>query len=138
MIEEGLDADVAAEAARVRDRAYGGARPAVELRGVGKAFFRRSGRTRIRFDAVSNVSYSIGGGELFCLLGHNGAGKTTTIAMLTGLTDLSSGTATIFGLDVATQSDQLCRIMGVCPQVCASGQLCLFVSVAFDLICFCF
>ena len=33
--------------------------------------------------AVKNISFSVGKGEIFGLLGQNGAGKTTTIKMLT-------------------------------------------------------
>lgn len=55
-------------------------------------------------------------GEIFCLLGHNGAGKTTIINMLTGLFAPSSGIATIYGLDVVTQMDEIRKTMGVCPQ----------------------
>lgn len=37
---------------------------------------------------------------MLALLGHNGAGKTTTISMLTGLTPVTGGTATIYGKDI--------------------------------------
>jgi len=33
-------------------------------------------------------------------LGHNGAGKTTTISMLTGLLDITEGSAIAYGFDV--------------------------------------
>ena len=41
------------------------------------------------------------------MLGHNGAGKTTTLSMLTGLLDISSGSASAFGLDVESQIDKI-------------------------------
>lgn len=41
-------------------------------------------------------------GQIYALLGHNGAGKTTTISMLTGLLDITEGSATAYGLDVET------------------------------------
>ena len=44
-----------------------------------------------------------------------GAGKTTTISMLTGMIDITQGSANAFGLDIGTQLDQLRTKMGVCP-----------------------
>ena len=39
------------------------------------------------------------------LLGHNGAGKTTAIYMLTGMLQMTSGQALIYGKDVKTEID---------------------------------
>jgi ABC-2 type transport system ATP-binding protein len=52
--------------------------------------------------AVDGISFSVGAGEIFGLLGHNGAGKTTTIRMLTGRTRPTAGSATVAGFDVVT------------------------------------
>jgi len=65
---------------------------------------------------VDNLSLSIKSGEIFCLLGHNGAGKTTTISMLTGLFGPTAGNASVFGMDIETQMDDIREVMGVCPQ----------------------
>jgi len=54
-------------------------------------------------------------GQIFALLGHNGAGKTTTISMLTGLLDPSNGDASVFGIDIFNQMDQMRNNLGVCP-----------------------
>lgn len=54
-------------------------------------------------EAVRDVSFSVGQGEIFGLLGHNGAGKTTTIRMLTGRNRPTAGSATVAGFDVVTQ-----------------------------------
>jgi ABC-2 type transport system ATP-binding protein len=43
------------------------------------------------FDAVRGVTFSVGRGELFALLGANGAGKTSTMELLAGLTRASPG-----------------------------------------------
>jgi len=49
------------------------------------------------FIAVDDVSFRIGRGEIFGFLGSNGCGKSTTMKMLTGLLDISSGSAELFG-----------------------------------------
>jgi ABC-2 type transport system ATP-binding protein len=50
--------------------------------------------------AVSNISFSVGEGEIIGLLGPNGAGKTTTIQMLLGLMNPTSGEISYFGQDL--------------------------------------
>ncbi|OZI77554.1 ribosome-associated ATPase/putative transporter RbbA [Bordetella genomosp. 12] len=52
------------------------------------------------FVAVDNVSFRIERGEIFGFLGSNGCGKTTTMKMLTGLLDVTSGTAKLLGQPV--------------------------------------
>jgi len=52
--------------------------------------------------AVDDITFDVGAGEIFGLLGHNGAGKTTTIRMLTGRTRPTSGRASIAGHDVVS------------------------------------
>ena len=73
-------------------------------------------------------------GSLLCILGQNGAGKTTTIKILTGMVDsisdkrllvandvitkvkATSGQATIFGRDVASEMNEIRAMIGCCPQ----------------------
>lgn len=50
-----------------------------------------------RFVAVDDVSFRIQRGEIFGFLGSNGCGKSTTMKMLTGLLDISSGSAKLLG-----------------------------------------
>lgn len=57
------------------------------------------------FEALADVSFTIGQGEVVGLLGPNGAGKTTLIRILTGFFEPSNGSVTIDGIDV--QSDPL-------------------------------
>jgi ABC-2 type transport system ATP-binding protein len=56
---------------------------------------------------VDKLSFMVKGGETFGLLGPNGAGKTTTVKMLTTLLIPTSGQATILGMDVVKQADDL-------------------------------
>ncbi|MBE7323744.1 ATP-binding cassette domain-containing protein [Nocardioides sp. Y6] len=50
------------------------------------------------FRAVDDVSFVAEPGRVTGFLGPNGAGKTTTMRMITGLTTITSGTATIGGM----------------------------------------
>ena len=50
--------------------------------------------------AVDHVDMSVPGGTIFGLLGPNGAGKTTIIKLLTGLSAITEGSATVAGYDI--------------------------------------
>ena len=66
--------------------------------------------------AVSDLSFSIGEGEIFSLLGPNGAGKTSTISMLSTLIAPSGGDATIAGHSITRDAQAVRRAIGVVPQ----------------------
>jgi ABC-2 type transport system ATP-binding protein len=68
------------------------------------------------FIAVDDLTFSVDAGEIFGFLGANGAGKTTAIRMLTGLLSPSSGTASVAGFDLYTQSEQVKRNIGYMSQ----------------------
>jgi ABC-2 type transport system ATP-binding protein len=54
-------------------------------------------------EVLKDVTFTVGKGTVFALLGSNGAGKTTTINILTTLIKSDSGAATVNGIDVAKQ-----------------------------------
>jgi ABC-2 type transport system ATP-binding protein len=66
--------------------------------------------------AVDGVDLDVAKGEIFGLLGPNGAGKSTTIKMLSTLIAPTSGRADVVGLDLAKQSAQIRRRIGVVSQ----------------------
>ena len=67
-------------------------------------------------DAVRDVSFSIGVGEIVGFLGPNGAGKTTTLRMLTGFLPPSGGSARVAGFDIVTQSMDVRARIGYLPE----------------------
>jgi ABC-2 type transport system ATP-binding protein len=68
------------------------------------------------FIAVDHVTLSVQRGEIFGFLGPNGAGKSTTIRMVCGLLLPTSGTASVGGLDVMTQSEAIKKQIGYMSQ----------------------
>ena len=68
------------------------------------------------FRAVDDISFTVRRGEIFGFLGANGAGKTTAMRMLTGLSQPTSGTATVAGYDIRTQYEQVKRHIGYMSQ----------------------
>jgi ABC-2 type transport system ATP-binding protein len=65
--------------------------------------------------AVDGLDLELRRGEIFGLLGQNGAGKTTTILMLLGLTEPTSGSARVMGLDPARDALRVKRQVGYLP-----------------------
>lgn len=68
------------------------------------------------FVAVDRVSFQVFKGEIFGYLGANGAGKSTTIRMLCGLLLPSSGRASVAGVDVNTDPEEVKRVIGYMSQ----------------------
>ncbi len=66
--------------------------------------------------AVDAVSFDVAEGEIFGLLGPNGAGKTTIISILSCITTPTSGSASVSGIDVVTDSLTARSKIGVVPQ----------------------
>jgi len=66
--------------------------------------------------ALSGVSFSIAAGEVIGLLGPNGAGKTTLMKILTGFLHPSSGTASVGGFDVLSDTERVQELIGYLPE----------------------
>ena len=66
--------------------------------------------------AVSDISFTVGHGEIVGLLGPNGAGKSTTMRILACYLPATSGTVRIGGLDVFRNSDEVRRHIGYMPE----------------------
>ena len=68
------------------------------------------------FPAVIELDFTVAKGEILGFLGPNGAGKTTVMKILTGFMPPSSGTASIAGYDVVSQSLSARKHIGYLPE----------------------
>ncbi|MEO7293639.1 MAG: ABC transporter ATP-binding protein, partial [Ginsengibacter sp.] len=68
------------------------------------------------FTAVNEITFEVYAGEVFGFLGANGAGKTTAMRMLCGLSNPSSGNATIAGFDIYKQTENIKKNIGYMSQ----------------------
>jgi ABC-type Na+ transport system ATPase subunit NatA len=66
--------------------------------------------------AVRDLTFGIPRGECFGFLGVNGAGKTSALRMLSADAVSTAGTATLQGLDIKEQQEEVRHIIGYCPQ----------------------
>jgi len=73
-------------------------------------------RTFGDFIAVDHIDLEVRTGEIFGFLGPNGAGKSTTIKMLCGLLMPTSGSGSVAGYDVITQSEEIKQSIGYMSQ----------------------
>ena len=73
--------------------------PVLEVRHLTKTFG--------DFTAVNGISFALRPGEILGVLGPNGAGKTTTMHMLLGLITPTSGTISMFGMDLETHRETI-------------------------------
>ena len=65
--------------------------------------------------ALRGVSFEVNEGEIYGLIGPDGAGKTTLFRILTTLLLADSGTATVLGLDVVRDFQQIRTLIGYMP-----------------------
>jgi len=85
---------------------------------AGEIAIRTTGLTR-RYGhvlALDRLDLAVPARSVFGLLGPNGAGKTTTLRILAGLTQPTSGSATVAGIEVGAAGMGLQRRIGVLDQ----------------------
>ena len=67
-------------------------------------------------NALQALNLNVPKNSIFGFLGPNGAGKTTTIKLLLGLSRPTSGSASIFGMDIVNDSTRIRRRIGYLAQ----------------------
>ena len=83
-------------------------------------------------DALKGVSFDIGRGEMFGLIGPDGAGKTTTIRLLCGLLHPDEGEITMLGRDPITDHRAMTASVGYLSQrFSLYGDLTIDENIAF-------
>ena len=64
------------------------------------------------FTALEEASFTVGKGEVVCLLGDNGAGKSTLVKIISGAIQPDAGSMTLEGRPVQFRSPQDARALG--------------------------
>ena len=83
--------------------------------------------------ALDGVSFEVGRGELFGLIGPDGAGKTTLFRLLTTLIVPDRGTARVDGWDIRADYRRIRQCVGICRgvfrfiQILRSRKTCRFL-----------
>jgi ABC-2 type transport system ATP-binding protein len=65
---------------------------------------------------VDDLSFSVNPGDIVGFLGPNGAGKSTTMKMITGFLPATSGSISVAGQEVTTESINTRRLIGYLPE----------------------
>jgi ABC-2 type transport system ATP-binding protein len=83
------------------------ATPAIRVQGLAHRFG--------AFEALTDVSFEVGRGDVYGFIGPNGAGKTTTIRSIATLHAPDRGTIEICGVDVRREPERARRALGYMP-----------------------
>jgi ABC-2 type transport system ATP-binding protein len=98
--------------------------PAIALAGVTKRYGDVS--------ALTGLSFDVGRGEMFGLIGPDGAGKTTAIRLICGLLHADAGQVRVFGLDPASDHRAITHKVGYLSQrFSLYGDLTIDENIAF-------
>ena len=76
--------------------------PALEIRDLRKTYDNG-------VEALKGVSLSVQPGDFYALLGPNGAGKSTLIGVVSSLVNPSSGSVSVFGIDLMAERSAAMR-----------------------------
>ena len=80
----------------------------VDVSNVSKSFGNRQ--------AITNVTFSVRGGEVVGLLGPNGSGKSTLMKTIVGIIKPDAGSIHVLGTDVASDPVAIKRMIGYVPE----------------------
>jgi len=58
------------------------------------------------YEALSNISFNLYGGEFVCIIGRSGAGKSTLLRCINGLIPITEGNLKVNGTEITTLTDQ--------------------------------
>src|ERR1044072_8284986 len=100
----------AAEATKIQPASTPARETIIQVEGLEKQY------PRSPVKAVNGISFAVGRGEVFGLLGPKGAGKTTTIGVLTTRALPTGGRATVAGVDVVRDPVSAKPFIAVVPQ----------------------
>lgn len=81
----------------------------ITARDIGKSFGKGQA-------IISDLSFDVNQGQIFCLLGPSGSGKSTTVRMLTGVFKPTTGYLRVLGVAPHTFSRKLRSRIGYMPQ----------------------
>lgn len=76
-----------------------------------RAFFRRPMKEPV--EALRDVSFEVGTGEIFGLIGRNGAGKTTLTKIIATLVQPTAGSVAVHGHDSVAGDEHVRRLIGL-------------------------
>lgn len=74
-------------------------------------------------EALAGLDLTVPEGTVLGLLGPNGAGKTTAVSILTTLIEADAGSATIAGVDLASNPEEVRRRIGLSGQYAAVDEV---------------
>jgi ABC-2 type transport system ATP-binding protein len=89
--------------------------PAIRVQGLEKSYQ--------KLEVLRGVDFDVSRGSIFALLGSNGAGKTTVVKILSTLLKADTGTASVNGLDVATQPADVRESISLTGQFAAVDEI---------------
>lgn len=81
---------------------------AVEVKNLSKSYG--------KIKAVAGITFEVGENEIFALVGPNGAGKSTTLRIMATILTPTSGSASVYGLDINKDADKIRQIISYLPE----------------------